>query len=51
MPIFIPVEVTEDVVKLFARKLPGNLCSGGTNSEARQGWILKFEGGQQKTLY
>ena len=42
MSIFIPVEITEDVVKLVAQKLLGNLGPGGTESKALQVWILKF---------
>ena len=41
-PIFIFVDITEDVVKLVARKLVVSLGSGGTDSEALQGWLLKF---------
>ena len=39
--IFIPVDITENVVKLVARKLLGILRPVGTYSEALQGWYLK----------
>ena len=42
MPVFIPMYITEDVVKLVAQKLSGSLGLGGTDSEALQVWILKF---------
>ena len=42
MPIFIPVDIVEDMVKLVAQKLPGSLGHGSTDSEALQGWILKY---------
>ena len=41
-PIFIPVDIMEDVVKLVAQNLLGSLVTGGTDSEALQGWLLKF---------
>ena len=41
-PIFIPVDITEDEVKSLTQKLWGSYGSGGTDSEALQGWILKF---------
>ena len=41
-PIFIPVEIMEDAVGSFVRKLLGGLGPVGTDSEALQGWILKF---------
>ena len=37
MPIFIPVEIVEDAVKLVMRKLSGSSCPGGMESEALQG--------------
>ena len=39
---FIPVDITEDVVKSVARKLSGSTGTGGTDLEALQGWLLKF---------
>ena len=44
MPIIIPVDITEEAVELVARKLSGSSGPGGTDSEAVQGWILKFGG-------
>ena len=41
-PIFIPVHITEEAVKLITRKLSGNSGPGGTNSEALQRWLVKF---------
>ena len=40
--VFIPVDITEDVVKSAMRKLSGNAGPGGTDLEALQGWPLKF---------
>ena len=42
MPIFIPVDIMDDVVKLVTQKLLGSLGPGGTDSEALQGWLIKF---------
>ena len=50
MPVFIPEEITEDVVKLFTQKLLGGSGPRGTESEALQGWILKF-GEDSKVLF
>ena len=36
------MNITEDVVKLIARKLLGGAGPGGTDSEALQGLLLKF---------
>ena len=36
-PIFIPVEITEDVVESVTQKLSGSLVPGCTDSEALQG--------------
>ena len=47
-PIFIPVYITEDLVKLVARKLSENSGPGGTYSEDLQGWLLKFRGDNKK---
>ena len=41
-PIFIPVKITEESVESVARKGSGSSVPGGTESEALQGWILKF---------
>ena len=41
-PIFIPVNITEETVESVARKLSGSSSPGCTNSEALQGWLLKF---------
>ena len=48
-PIFITVEVMEDVVELVVRKLLGGLDPRGTDSEALQGWILKFREERKKS--
>ena len=42
MPFFIPVYIMEEVVESVARKLPGSSGPGGMDSEALQGWLLKF---------
>ena len=41
-PVFIPMGITEGVVKLVAREFWGSAGLGGTDSEALQGWLLKF---------
>ena len=41
MPIFIPVDIMEDVVELVVRKIFGSSVPGGTDSEALQGCLLK----------
>ena len=41
-PVFIPVDITEDVVESVARKLSGIAGPSGTDSEVLQGWLLKF---------
>ena len=38
----IPFNITEDAVKSDARKLSVGSSPGGTDSEALQGWLLKF---------
>ena len=43
MPIFIPVDITEDAVKPVTQKLSGSYGPVGTDPEALQGWLLKFE--------
>ena len=42
-PIFIPVDITEEAVESVAQKRSGISGPGGTDSEALQGWFLKFE--------
>ena len=42
MPIFIPVDIMEDLVESVAQKISGSFVPGGTGTEALQGWILKF---------
>ena len=42
MPIFIPVDITEEAVESVARKLPGSSVPGGTDSEDIQVWLLKL---------
>ena len=41
-PIFIPVNIMEDVVKLVAQKLPGSTGLVDTDSEALYGWLLNL---------
>ena len=41
-PIFIPVNITEEDVESVAQKLLGGSGPACTDSEALQGWILKF---------
>ena len=50
-PIFIPVDITEEAVELVARKLSGSSIPGGTDSEALQGWLLKFGEDSTRLLY
>ena len=40
--VFIPVDMTEDLVELVAWKFWGSAGPGGTDLEALQGWLLKF---------
>ena len=42
MPVFIPVETTEDMVNSIAWKLYRSAGTGGTDSEYLQEWLLKF---------
>ena len=51
MPNFIPMDITEDVVKLVVRKLSWISGPGGTDPETLQGWLLKFEEDSKKTSY
>ena len=41
-PIFIPVDITENVIKSVACNLTGGSGPGGTDSGGLQGWLLKF---------
>ena len=41
-PIFIFVDIAEEAVESVARKLSGSSGPGDTDSEALQGWLLKF---------
>ena len=41
-PVFIPVDITEDVVELVVQKLSGSIGPSGTDLEDLQGWLLKF---------
>ena len=41
-PMIITINVTEDVVELFAQRLYGSSVPLVMESEALQGWILKF---------
>ena len=40
--IFIPIDITKDVVRLVVRKLLGSSYTGITNSEDPHGWLIKF---------
>ena len=42
MPIFIPINITEEAIELVARNLSGSSGPGGMDSEALQGWLMKF---------
>ena len=42
-PIFIPTDITEYAVKLVAQKPSENYGLRSTESEALQGWLLKFD--------
>ena len=42
MPIFLPADITEDVVESVARKIPGSSGPGGMDQEALQGWLLQL---------
>ena len=46
-PIFIPVDITEEAIKLVGCKHLGGSDPGGTESEALQGWLLKLGGGSK----
>ena len=40
--IFIPMDITEEVVDSVAQNISGSARPGETNSEDLQGWILKY---------
>ena len=40
--IFIPIDITEDTVKLVTQKFLGSYGTVGTYLEALQGWLLNF---------
>ena len=42
MPNFIPVGIMEESVESVAQFFSGSSCPGGTDSEALQGWLMKF---------
>ena len=42
MPIFIPLNIAEEALKLVTCKLYGCSGPGGTDSEELQGWIMKL---------
>ena len=44
------MDITEEVVGLVARKRSGREGPNGTNSEALQGWLLKFGDHRKKLL-
>ena len=41
-PVFIPMDITEDVVESVARKLSGSAVASGMDLEELQGWLLKL---------
>ena len=41
-PVFIPIDITEDVVESVARKLSGSAVASGMDIEALQGWLVKL---------
>ena len=41
-PIFIPVDITDNSVELFVRKLSGSYGPGCTDLEVLHGWLLNF---------
>ena len=41
-PIFIPVNITEESVESVVRIFSESSGLGGTDSEALQGWLMKF---------
>ena len=40
--VFIPVDITEDVVELVAQKHLDSAGTGGTDLDTLQGWIINF---------
>ena len=49
-PIFIPVDITEDVIKLVAHKRLGGAGPSGMESEALQVWLIKFRDDSKKIV-
>ena len=49
-PVFIPIDMTENVVKSITQKLLGRAGPGCTDSEALQGCVIKVRK-HRKTLY
>ena len=41
-PIFIPINILEDEVKLVERRISGSSGTEGTDSKDLQIWLLKF---------
>ena len=48
--IFIPAEITEDVVKSVAQNILYSSCPSGTELEVIQGWLLKSVEDSQKIV-
>ena len=48
MPVFIHADMTENVEKSVTGKLSGSAGPGGMNSEALQGWLLRFRDRRKK---
>ena len=42
MPIFIPIDITEEAVELVAHNIFGSSGPGGTDLESLQIWLLRF---------
>ena len=49
-PVFVTIDITEDVFELVARKISGSAGPGCTDSEALQGWLLKFRDHSKKNF-
>ena len=47
-PIFIPVNIMEEAVESVMQNVLGSSRPGGTESEALQGWLLKFREGSTR---
>jgi hypothetical protein len=43
LPDFVDLNITEDTIKVTARRLSGGAGLGGTDSHALQQWLLRFE--------